>query len=148
KWQWVVTNVIDTRTGKPIGGAARYVIKTFGTLKVGFIGLCLTSAEISRSKLTHTRLDDPIRAAARYVPMLKRQGATVIVAITHLNFSDDRKLVETVPGIDLVIGGHEPFAITATENRTLISKAGSDARFVARIDINRRRATGTVERFY
>ena len=57
--------------------------------------------------------------------MMRRQGATIIVAITHLDFADDRKLVETVPGIDLVIGGHEHFAITATANRTLISKAGS-----------------------
>jgi len=33
----------------------------------------------------------------------------------------------------LIVGGHEHFPITATENRTLISKAGSDAKFVARI---------------
>ena len=51
------------------------------------------------------------------------------------------------PEIDLIIGGHEHFLITATENRSLISKAGSDAKFVARIDVNRR-AGGTVERFY
>ena len=35
----------------------------------------------------------------------------------------------------MIIGGHEHFPITATENRTLISKAGSDAKFVARIDV-------------
>ena len=63
RWQWVVSNVIDTNTGKPIGGAAPYVVKTFGTLKVGFIGLCLTTTEISRDKLTHVRLVDPLEAA-------------------------------------------------------------------------------------
>jgi 5'-nucleotidase len=72
----------------------------------------------------------------------------VIVAVTHLAFEDDRRLVEQLPAIDLVVGGHEHFPITATENRTLISKAGSDARWVARIDVNRRRASGTLERFY
>ena len=35
----------------------------------------------------------------------------------------------------------------AVENRTLISKAGSDAKFVARIDVNRRPGSA-VERFY
>src|SRR5262249_9120923 len=36
KWQWIVSNVIDRRTGRPIGGAAPYATRTFGTLKVGF----------------------------------------------------------------------------------------------------------------
>jgi len=147
KWQWVVSNVIDRNTGKPIGGAAPYIVKTFGTMKVGFIGLCLVTEEISRDKLTHTRLVDPLAAAARYLPMLKRAGATTIVAVTHLAFATDRALVQKFPQIDLVIGGHEHYPITSTENRTLISKAGSDARWVARIDVARRQS-GTLERFF
>jgi 2',3'-cyclic-nucleotide 2'-phosphodiesterase (5'-nucleotidase family) len=147
RWQWVVTNVIDTNTGKPVGGALPYLVKTFGTLKVGFIGLCLTTTEISRDKLTHLRLVDPIEAAGRYLPALRREGANIIVAITHLKFSDDRALARKFPQIDLIIGGHEHYPITATENRTLISKAGSDAKFVARIDVNRQ-TSGVVERFF
>src|SRR2546426_1548874 len=122
------------------------MVKTFGPLKVGFIGLYLNTSEISEAKLTHTRLGDPLEAAAQYVPILKREGATVIVAVTHLAFATDRALVEALPDIDLIIGGHEHYPITSTENRTLISKAGSDAKWVARIDVNR--VKGTVERFY
>jgi 5'-nucleotidase len=147
KWQWVVSNVIDTNTGNPIGGAAPYVIRTFGTLKVGFIGLCLTTDEITADKLKHTRLIDPLEAAARYLPVLKQEGAAVIVAVTHLAFATDRALAERFPEIDLIIGGHEHYPITASENRTLISKSGSDARAVARIDVNRQ-AQGLVERFF
>ena len=147
KWQWVVSNVVDTRTGRPIADAAPFVVKTFGSLKVGFIGLCLNTVEISRNKLTHTRLVDPLEAAAQYLPRAKRDGAAVIVAVTHLAFATDRALVERFPEIDLIIGGHEHYPITSTENRTLISKAGTDARWVARIDMNRR-PEGTLERFY
>src|SRR5215212_3488471 len=39
-FQWIVSNVVDTATGQPIGGAAPMLVKTFGALKVGFIGLC------------------------------------------------------------------------------------------------------------
>ena len=116
-------------------------------LKVGFIGLCLTTSEISRDNLRGIRMVDPIQTAARYIPVLKRQGATLIVAITHLPFSEDRALVERFPEIDLVIGGHEHYPVTVTENRTLISKAGSDSRWVARIDVGRR-PNGRIERFY
>jgi 5'-nucleotidase len=147
RWQWVVSNVIDTDTGQPIGGALPYLVRTFGTLKVGFLGFCLTTTEISLDKLTHVRRIDPIEAAGTYLPVLAREGVDVIVAITHLAFDDDRALAARFPQIDLIIGGHEHYPITATENRTLISKAGSDAKFVARIDVNRQ-PSGIVERFF
>ena len=70
--------------------------------------------------------------------MLKTRRVDVIVALTHLTFAEDRALAERFPEIDVIVGGHEHFPITAIENRTLISKAGSDAKFVARIDVNRR----------
>jgi 5'-nucleotidase len=146
-WQWVVSNVIDTNTGKPIGGAAPYIVRTFGSLKVGFIGLVLTTEEISRDKLTHVRMIDPLEAAATYLPALTSENVNLIVAVTHLAFVDDRALAERFPDIDLIIGGHEHYPITALENRTFISKAGSDARWVARIDMNHR-AGGPVERFF
>jgi 2',3'-cyclic-nucleotide 2'-phosphodiesterase (5'-nucleotidase family) len=146
-FQWVVSNVVDTSTGQPIGGAAAYLVRQFGAIKVGFIGLCLNTQEITGDKLKHTRISDPLAAAARYLPMLKQAGATVIVAVTHLAFADDRALVEQYPEIDLVIGGHEHYLITAAERRSFISKAGSDAKFVARIDVNQR-VSGTIERFY
>jgi 5'-nucleotidase len=147
KWQWVVSNVIDTNTGRPIGGAAPYVVRTFGSLKVGFIGLVLTTDEISQDRLTHVRMIDPLEAAATYLPALKSENVNLIVAVTHLAFADDRALIERFPDIDLIIGGHEHYPITAIENRTFISKAGSDARWVARIDVNHR-AGGPVERFF
>ena len=144
---WVVSNVVDTQTGKPIANAVPYLVKTFGTLKVGFIGLCLNTSEITSDKLKHTRILDPLEAAARYLPMLKREGATVIVAVTHLAWATDRALVERFPQINLTIGGHEHYLLTAAVGGALISKAGSDARNVARIDISRR-DNGTIERFY
>jgi 2',3'-cyclic-nucleotide 2'-phosphodiesterase (5'-nucleotidase family) len=147
KWQWVVSNVVDAETGKPIGGASPYVVRTFGSLKVGFIGLCLLSEGIRSETLKQIRIIPPVEAAATYLPALRREGVHVVVAVTHLTFAEDRELAERFPEIDLIIGGHEHFPITATEKGTLISKAGSDAKYVARIDVNRR-PNGTVERFY
>ena len=79
-----VSNVIDRRTNEPIGGARPYLIKTFGTLKVGFIGLCLSTTEISKADLTHTEIVDPLVSAGRYIPILERQGVQAIVAITQI----------------------------------------------------------------
>ena len=48
------------------------------------------------------------------MPILKSQGAQVIVAVTHLPYAEDRRLLERFPQVDLVIGGHEHFPITST----------------------------------
>lgn len=145
KWQWVASNVVDA-SGRPIGGASAYVVRTFGTLKVGFIGLVLITEQISEEKLGDVRLLDPFEAAAKNLAILKQHNVDVVVALTHLNIADDRRLVERFPEIDVVIGGHEHYPIVVTANRTLISKAGSDARFVARIDINK--ADAVLERHF
>ena len=148
RFEWVVSNVIDTNTGQPIGGAAAVpredVRRAEGRLHRA---VPQHRGDHARQAETHRGSIDPLAAAGQYLPILKREGATVIVAVTHLTFATDRALVEKFPEIDLVIGGHEHFPITATENRTLISKAGSDAKALARIDVNRT-AEGTVERFY
>jgi 5'-nucleotidase len=146
RFQWVVSNIIDISTGQPIGGAAPHVVRTFGALKVGFIGLGQT-AEITVRDRTRIRTIDPIEAAAVELAALRKEQVDVVVALTHLDFADDRALAERFPEIDLIVGGHEHFPITAIEGRTLISKAGTETRFVARIDVDRRRS-GAVERFH
>jgi 5'-nucleotidase len=147
KWQWVVSNVLDRRTGQPIGGAAPYVIRTFGDLKVGVIGLCLTGDPITRDVLDRIEILDPFAATERYLGVLAREGVDVVVALTHLTFADDRALAARFPAIDLIIGGHEHIPITATVGSTLISKSGTEARHVARIDVGRR-PSGPVERHF
>src|SRR5262249_36749469 len=92
RWQWVVSNVVDSAAGKPVGGAAPYLVRSYGPLKVGFIGLCLLSGGYTADRLKGVRLVPPIEAAAKYIPVLKRSGATVIVAVTHLDFAQDRQL--------------------------------------------------------
>jgi 2',3'-cyclic-nucleotide 2'-phosphodiesterase (5'-nucleotidase family) len=147
KFQWVVSNVLDARTGKAIGNSVPYALRDVGALKVGFIGLCLTSAQIAPAVRGSFRFIDPMQAAAQYIPVLQRAGANAVVAITHLTFAEDRALVARFPQIDLVIGGHEHYPIASVEQHALISKAGSDAKFAARIDVNRAPG-GTLERFY
>lgn len=145
KWQWVISNVLGT-DGQPVGGAASYVVRTYGAIKVGFFGVVLTSEQISPENLGGLTLLDPFETTAQILPKLKAENVDVIVGLTHLSIAEDRRLIERFPEIDLVIGGHEHYPIVVTANRTLLSKAGSDARFVARIDIDKRR--GVVERYF
>ncbi len=49
--------------------------------------------------------DDPVETAAQLVPEL-RKGADLLIALTHIGLREDERLARTVPGIDLIIGGH------------------------------------------
>ncbi|MGQ9524052.1 MAG: metallophosphoesterase [Armatimonadota bacterium] len=50
--------------------------------------------------------DDPISVARRIVPEL-RQRADLLILLTHLGIVFDKRLAEEVPGIDVILGGHD-----------------------------------------
>ncbi len=147
RWQWVVSNIVDRNTAAPIGGAAPYIVRQFGTMKVGILGLCLSSEGILPPIRQRIDFIDPATAVARYLPMMKAEGANVIVLLTHLLYATDRALATQFPEIDVIVGGHEHYPIMSVSGRTLISKAGMDARFVARIDIDKK-GDAPVDRYY
>jgi 5'-nucleotidase len=148
KWQWVIANVIDRRTNGILGGAPAYVIRTVNGVRVGILGLCLLDEGMNNPELrSRLQLLDPIETAATLVPQMKAEGADVIVALTHLRIFTDQALARRVPDIDVIVGGHEHYPIIDATGRTLITKAGMDARAVARIDLDKR-GDAPLDRFY
>lgn len=135
KWTWLVSNVFDEATGAPLDGYPTQIVRKYGDTKVGYLGLCLNGDEISPDRRVGIRIDDPISTGEKLVATLKQQGAEIIVAITHLDYADDRRLAQRCPDIDIILGGHEHAASTTWVGHTLISKADSDARTAARIDL-------------
>lgn len=71
----------------------------------------------------------------------------VIVALTHLAFADDATVAATVPGVDMVLGGHEHENVRAYRGPLFVPvlKADANARtvYVHRVTVHR--ATGRVE---
>lgn len=134
KWTWLVSNVFDEASGKPLGGYPTLLLREYGGVKVGYFGICLNGLEISPDRRIGVRIDDPVETGEKMVAALKEQGAEIIVAVTHLNYVDDRRLAKRCPDIDVILGGHEHDASTTWVGRTLISKAESDAVTAARID--------------
>ena len=61
---------------------------------------------------------------------LRAQGAEVVVALTHLNAANDRRLLEALgdDGPDIVIGGHDHEAMAQQVKGRWLLKADADAR--------------------
>jgi 2',3'-cyclic-nucleotide 2'-phosphodiesterase (5'-nucleotidase family) len=77
----------------------------------------------------------PIDAASEIVPKLRGE-ADIIIALTHIGIKPDRELAESVPGIDMILGGHTHVLAEEQVGRTWILHHGFYARHVGRVDID------------
>lgn len=152
------SNVADP-SGQPhprVQGPAP-VIRMVDGVALGIAGICMeiNGSEKEKDELRRARPGDfkperdyfriqpPLERAAWAVAELKKMGADIIVLITHQSMGDDQKLGETVPGIDLIIGGHEHEQnyVRAGKDLTPIAKADANSRTVFIHDLYFDRAT-------
>ena len=126
----VATNVTDG-AGMRFPGtspSAVALIRTGGrVVRVGLIGLTIDSA--TRPWVRYQNVIDATRREATAL----RGRMDAIVALTHLSLADDQALVESVPEIDLVLGGHEHenWMLQRGPRFTPIVKADANARTAA-----------------
>jgi 2',3'-cyclic-nucleotide 2'-phosphodiesterase (5'-nucleotidase family) len=133
---WISANVLDRRTGRPFGGAEPDVLLTLGGVRVGVYGLTTPETATTSSPGPAVEFREPIAVARALTADLRGRGAQLIVAVTHQEMAADRALA-IAPGVelDVIMGGHEHEPLVAEEGRTLITKGGSDARYLVQVDL-------------
>jgi 5'-nucleotidase len=132
---WVSSNVMDPKSGLPFGEAAAFVLRDVAGITVAFIGLTTPETRVLSKGARGVTFLDPVAAAKAAVSSARRARADVIVALTHQDMEDDKRLAAAVPEIDLILGGHEHVPLDATVGRTRILKTGSEAVNVGRVDL-------------
>lgn len=131
QFRWVNGNV-TFRTGadgRPLvagDNLASSWIAESGGIRIGLFGLTVDSKKPEYA----VAFADPIETGRRLTAALRQQGAEVVVALTHLNAADDRRLLATLgaQGPDLVIGGHDHEHMACEVGGRLVLKADADAR--------------------
>lgn len=112
KYTYLCANIIDTSTGKTFAPKA-YDTMELSTVKLGFYGLDTKELPILVNPvgIQGLKILDPIDTSKEMVETLKKEGSDFIIAISHLGYNDgagddDISLASSVPGINLIIGGH------------------------------------------
>lgn len=113
-----------------------------GGIKIGIVGLGRSRAMDNKAKYPTMASDtEQLVMAEKLVTEMREAGAQVVVALTHGSrndeplFLDDPELLRTIPGIDLIVGGHDHDAMSFKVDDRWVFKADSDARSAWRIDI-------------
>ena len=139
RFRVLATNVSDM-DGKPFPGTVRSAVvplKTGGReVRLGLIGLTMPA-----TARPWVRYSPPMDAAREQLADLKGK-VDAIVALTHLTIEDDQELVTQLPGIDVVLGGHEHenWLLRRGPAFTPIIKADANVRSVAVVTLTFGRA--------
>jgi S-sulfosulfanyl-L-cysteine sulfohydrolase len=130
-------NVRETDFEEPVFHSTRMFEK--GGVSVAVIGQAFPYTPIANPRWMMPswsfgiREDDLRRSVAR----ARRQGAEVVVLLSHNGFDVDRKLAGRVEGIDVILTAHTHDALPAPMRvgETLLIASGSHGKFLSRLDL-------------
>lgn len=117
--KYVAANLIDVKKNKPLFDP--YVIKDYGNMRVGVLGLLRDAdfpATTSIVDTTTMRVTSTLEAAAKYIPELKRK-TNALVLLCELPSDDIDSLVAKYPDIDVIISTG---ALRTGETTTIVGK--------------------------
>lgn len=145
RFTWLSANVVERASGAAFGLSAREHVVVLGGLRVGLFGLTTPETATTSAPGPAVTFLDPIASGRAAAAALRRSGAQLVVGVTHQHMHADRALAGAAD-VDVVLGAHEHEPLVAEEGKALITKAGSDARYLVQIDVWLRPDGALVER--
>jgi 5'-nucleotidase / UDP-sugar diphosphatase len=145
---FLAANVIETRTGRSPPYLKPFVVRDLGLTRVGIIGLTnpASGSIVKATSIAGLRFL-PAADSLRPVIAEVRKQASIIVVAAHIGTADATQLAREVPGIDVIIAGHDhaPVQTARLEGATTIVDAGPYTQYLGRLEIIVDRATGTMK---
>jgi 5'-nucleotidase len=152
-FDYLAANVVAADTDTPL--FPPFVIRSFGGIKVGFIGVLTaeTPTIVAAGGIKGLSFKDPTETLNRYAVELRRDGVEAIVAVMHegasvpADISQDGAACQGAigalndivaaadPAIDLFITGHTHQAYACRLNGRLVTQTASYGRMLSVIDL-------------
>ncbi|PZT54375.1 bifunctional metallophosphatase/5'-nucleotidase [Paenibacillus silvae] len=139
----VCGNVVEHATGQPPAWMQPSAIIDKGPFQIGLLGA--TAPFNTFYELLGWRVLDPVETLKEQVNKLRGQ-VDVIIVLSHLGLSTDKRLAEQTEGIDVILGGHthhileEPLVI----GQTVLGAAGKFGQWLGKVVLERSTEEGTL----
>ena len=150
KIEFIAQNVKTTDFGDPV--FKPYVMREVNGIPVAIIGQAFPYTPIANPRhfVPDWTFGIQEENLQKVVDEVRKKGAQVVVLLSHDGTDTDLKLASRVTGIDTMLGGHthdaipDPVVVKNRGGTTLVTGAGSNAKFLAVLDFDVRggRVTG------
>ncbi len=135
---FLATNVVVTATGKLPSYLKPYIVKDVGIAKVGILGITNPDSNtiVKATSVAGLKFGVPASGIQPFLSELQKQ-ADIIVVVAHIGSADAAKLARDVPGIDVIVAGHDhmPVQTARVEGKTTIVDAGAYTQYLGRLEI-------------
>jgi sulfur-oxidizing protein SoxB len=146
---FLAQNVRDTEWEEPVFEAMTMLER--GGVKIAVIGQALPYTPIANPRWMIPNWSFGIREndIQANVEKARKDGAQLVVLLSHNGFDLDRKLAGRVKGIDVILTGHTHDALpdVVRVGSTLLVASGSHGKFVSRLDLDVRDGEVRAHRF-
>ncbi|KAK4569394.1 hypothetical protein LTR86_003157 [Recurvomyces mirabilis] len=132
KFPWLCGNVLDGDAGEGIAlGKYRksVMLTTSDGQKVGVMGLVERKwLDTINTLPPNLKFLEPETVAKELAAELRKQGADIVIALTHQREPNDVKLAEYLEPdvVDIILSGHDHYYAHSVTNGTHILRSGSD----------------------
>ena len=142
KIDFVAQNVKTADFGDPV--FKPYVMRKINGVPVAIIGQAFPYTPIANPRYFVPEWTFGIREEEmqQVVDEARAKGAQVVVLLSHNGMDVDLKLASRVTGIDAILGGHthdgvpQPTLVANRGGKTIVTNAGSNAKFLAVLDFD------------
>ena len=146
---FLAQNVRDTEWNEPVFDAMTMLER--GGVPIAVIGQALPYTPIANPRWLIPNWSFGIREndLRANVEKARREGAALVVLLSHNGFDVDRKLAARVRGIDVILTAHTHDALpdVVRIDKTLLVASGSYGKFVSRLDLDVRHGEVRDHRF-
>ena len=135
---WLGANIIETATGTNPEYAQQYTVMEVGGIDVAILGLFddqgLFHAQPSKVEGLEFQLSNNV--VDSLLPQLDAES-DLVIALTHIGYSNDISLAQSTEGIDVIVGGHSHTRLEepAYIDGTIIVQAWNHGLVLGRLDI-------------
>ena len=135
---FLALNVRDTEWQEPVFDGYKLFDK--GSVRVAVLGEAFAYTPVANPrwmvpKWTFGIREDDVRAT---VAKARKEGAQLVVLLSHNGFDCDRKMAARVDGINVILTAHthDALPLVTTVGKTLLVASGSDGKFMSRLDLD------------
>ncbi|WP_216326967.1 bifunctional metallophosphatase/5'-nucleotidase [Deinococcus aestuarii] len=114
-----------------------YAVLSVGGQKVGVIGAVTPDLPLISSPGPNVKMVELAQALNASVKALQDQGIDKIILVSHLGYTLEQEVAKTVPGLDVIVGGHSHTLLGTFDNKDFPPSEGPYPTIVQNPDGNR-----------